>query len=120
MLEFVDWLWLKAQITNATVERDALHIYAALIVQLAACFLLKRPLGSWLPWLIVLLAELANEGLDLLLEKEPFIHEWQIVGSIHDLVNTMILPTILLLLARHAPSLFRPHEGPPAEPPEES
>ncbi len=31
---------------------------------------------------------------------------WQVVSAVHDIINAMILPTVLLMLCRHAPGLF--------------
>jgi hypothetical protein len=107
VLTAFDWIAFKNELAHLTVDRDALHIYAALVVQLVAAILLRKPLGSWLPWLAVLAVELANEAGDILLdETEPHIQQWQIDGAIHDFLNTMLLPTILMLLVRHRPSLF--------------
>lgn len=102
------WLSLKNSVADFTVHKDALHIYAALVVQIGAALLTRRPISSMIPWFAVLAAELANEALDLLMENEPYIHQWQVVGSLHDLLNTMVLPTALLLLARYLPSVFGP------------
>jgi hypothetical protein len=54
----------------------------------------------------VLIAKLANESLDMLLGDEAEIQRWQLIGARHDLRNTMILPTALLLLRLYAPRLF--------------
>jgi hypothetical protein len=106
-----DWIVFKDQLSRLTVEKDALHVYAAFAVQVGTAFLLRKRLSSWIPWLAVLLVELVNEAGDILLDHtEPHLREWQGVGGIHDLVNTMILPTLLLLLVRHVPRLF---ETPP-------
>lgn len=102
----MDWLEIKGLAGGLTLSKDALHIYAALVIQLAACFIMRKSLGSILPWCTVLALELINEGLDLLFELEPSIQQWQIKGGMHDIVNTMALPTILLILVRQAPSLF--------------
>ena len=102
----MDWMDLKQVMALMSVEKDALHIYAALAVQVAAALLFRRRLSSWLPWFIVLLAEAGNEALDLWLGEEAQVQQWQVSGAAHDLVNTMILPTALLLLCRYAPSLF--------------
>ena len=102
----MDWLQIKTYVAELTVSKDALHIYAALFIQVATALAVRVPLSSIIPWSAVLALELVNEGLDLLFEKEPYIHRWQIEGSIHDLINTMILPTILMLLVRYVPSLF--------------
>ena len=102
----MDWLWLKQQISYLTVAKDALHIYGAFLVQVVAALLTRRTLASPIPWLAVLAAIIVNEALDLTFEKEPYIQQWQIDGVVHDLINTMILPTLLLLLARFVPQLF--------------
>lgn len=107
----MDWLAFKAYVSDLTVSKDALHLYLAFIIQVAAALIVRRPLSSLVPWFAVLALELVNETLDLLLEKEPYIHPWQIKGSIHDVVNTMLLPTALMLLARYAPSIFRASPG---------
>jgi hypothetical protein len=112
----VDWLEFKTYLSQLTVSKDALHIYAALIVQVAAALIVRVPLSSLLPWSAVLIVEIINEGLDLLLEKEPYIHRWQIDGSIHDLVNTMAIPTALMLLVRYSPWLFMASVQPAQEP----
>ena len=102
----MDWMGFKALVADWAVAKDALHVYAAFVLQTAGAALLRRPLSSWGPWFVVLLAELANEGLDMLLGEEAEIQMWQLMGARHDLLNTMILPTALLLLCRYAPQLF--------------
>lgn len=95
-----DWIQLKAELVAVTaLERDALHIYFALVAQVGAAFLLRRTLGDWLPWFTVLALELLNEAADLWVEIWPQ-HAMQAASAIHDIVNTMILPTALLGLAR--------------------
>ncbi len=107
-MNLTDWIAFKNLLAAITVEKDALHIYASLLIQLAAAFLLRKPLSSLLPWIAVLVAALLNEAGDLILdETEKQIQQWQISGALHDLANTMVLPTILLLLVRYAPNLFR-------------
>ena len=112
----MDWLWFKQQVSDLTVAKDALHVYGAFVVQVLAALVTRRTLASPIPWLAVFAAIVLNEALDLIFEKEPYIHRWQIEGSIHDLINTMALPTLLLLLARFAPGLFE--RRPKAEAPE--
>ncbi|MEO7826019.1 MAG: hypothetical protein ABIR60_02660, partial [Allosphingosinicella sp.] len=61
----MDWEHVKDTISLWTqLERDALHIYAAMLVQIGAAALFRRSLASPLPWLAVLAAELLNEVLD--------------------------------------------------------
>lgn len=100
----MDWVGAKAVAEELSVHKDALHIYAGVAIQVAAALVLRRRLGSWWPWLCVLLAELANEFLDIWLSDEAPFQQWQIVAAWHDLVNTMILPTAILLLCRFGPA----------------
>lgn len=120
----MEWITFKQVVSDFPLSKDALHIYAALAIQIGACILFRTSLGRILPWLAVLLLELINEALDLLLEPEDYIHAWQIDGSTHDIINTMALPTMLLLMVRYAPRLFHPpdarqmEQGPPLTDPD--
>lgn len=100
----MDWEAIKTAVALWTgLERDALHIYAAILIQIAAAALLRRTLASPWPWLVVLVFALANEWLDL--HRDDLIEDWEKGSSLHDLWNTMLVPTILALLARFAPRL---------------
>lgn len=111
----MDWMGLKGLAADLSVAKDALHVYGAFVVQIAAAALLRRPLGSWIPWFVVLALELVNESLDIFFGEETHIQQWQIDGARHDILNTMVMPTALLLLCRYAPALFRAPPEPPAE-----
>ena len=101
----MDWQHIKDVIALWTdLERDALHIYAALLVQLASAWIFRRRLAHWLPWACVLAFAVGNELLDTL--GDDRIEQWELDAGLHDLWNTMLLPTWLLLLARFAPGLF--------------
>lgn len=104
----MDWMGLKGLAEAVAVQKDALHIYAGFLIQVLAALLFRRPLGHWLPWVAVLGVELANEAMDFRFGEEARYQEWQWLGARHDLINTMILPTLLLLLCRYAPGLFKP------------
>ena len=106
---------MKAAISLWTdLERDALHIYAAILVQVGSAALLRRNLASPLPWLVVLVAALSNEMLDSY--RDGLVEPWERVAALHDLWNTMLVPTILALLVRFAPRLFAPKRAaPPSE-----
>lgn len=101
----MDWLQFKDYLSHATgLHEDALHVYAAILVQLVAAAFLRRPISHPLPWLIVLAALVVNEAIDLREPGKP-IEQWQIAGGLRDLLNTMALPTLLLVVARYVPSL---------------
>jgi len=102
----MDWMGFKGLTVDLSVEKDALHVYGAFIVQIGTAALLRRSVASWLPWLAVLAVELANEGMDMWFGEEAHIQPWQLIGARHDIINTMILPTLLLVLSRSAPWLF--------------
>ncbi len=105
----IDWIALKDLAAYLFIEKDALHIYAAFIIQISSALILRRTVRSWLPWTIVLGLELLNEGADIWFGGEAYVQPWQLRGAVHDLVNTMLLPTALLLLCRYATGLFTDH-----------
>ena len=107
-MTFVD---IKETIELATgLSQDALHIYAAVLIHLLAAALSRRGLSHPGPWLCVLILELVNESLDL--RAGALLGQTDPAASVHDLWNTMLLPTVLLAAARLAPRLFR-HETRP-------
>ncbi len=101
----MNWLeikiWLEA---TSGLDRDALHIYGAVGIQLLFALFFKRSLASLWPWLFAFAAALANEYVDF---QQAGTNEASIAiykdESIHDLWNTMLLPTGLLLIARFWP-----------------
>jgi hypothetical protein len=113
----MDWMGLKGLASDLSVEKDAMHVYAAFLIQIGAAALLRTSVARWAPWLIVLAIELANESMDMWFGEEAHIQPWQLYGARHDLINTMILPTLLLVTARYTPWLFRRDARPklPAE-----
>ena len=111
----MDWLGLKAVAADVGLDKDALHIYAAFVIQVGAALLLKRSLSNWLPWAAVFAALTVNEYLDIFHGAETEVHSWQLWGSVHDVVNTMILPTAMLLLVRAQPFFLLPEAAAPIE-----
>lgn len=81
------------------LERDALHIYVSLIVFFGSCLLLRWKAWQIRPLLMVLLAALTGEVLDLAYQHELGMQLlW--AESAKDIVNTCMVPTILMLMAR--------------------
>ncbi|HEX8639921.1 MAG TPA: hypothetical protein VF704_02080 [Allosphingosinicella sp.] len=102
----MNWIEFKLYLSQVTdLDQDALHIYAAVLIQLGAAFLFRRALASVIPWLAVWVVLLVNEAADLWLPGE-WIGQWQVVAGVRDSWNTMALPTLLWLLANHAPALL--------------
>ena len=110
----MDWEAIKAAVAAWTgLERDALHIYAAIIIQIGSAALIRRTLASPWPWLVVLAFALANEWLDM--NRDNLVERWEEQAALHDLWNSMLLPTLLLLVARFAPGLMRKAPPPPPQ-----
>lgn len=94
-------LWL---VSATDLAKDALHVHVGLAVFFAAALLLRRPLSSPLPWFAAFGAALLGELLDMR-DDLAGIGTWRWHASVHDLLNTLFWPTIILLLAR-ATNLF--------------
>lgn len=96
-------LWLVA-LTG--LSKDALHVYFAAGIQLAAAQLFARRLASPGPLVILGLLELANEWMDY--------RHYHAVGpdpmagwagdTARDVANTLLPPLVLFLLARYRPA----------------
>ena len=115
----MDWVQFKFYLSEVSgLSQDALHVYAAVAVQFAAALTLRRPISHPLPWLCLVAILAANEAVDLF-GSGGRIEQWQVLGGMKDVWNTLALPTFLLLLARYAPSLMtnRVYREAPASPP---
>jgi hypothetical protein len=75
------------------LTKDAIHIYVGFLCLLGAVIVLKRRLSSWWALLPGFLLSLVMEYFDL---RDGF--GW--TASLHDLVNTNLMPLVLVLLAR--------------------
>jgi hypothetical protein len=109
----MDWHQIKLWVSGASgLDMDALHVHVGVLAQVAVAVLLRKRLSSPWPWLAVAAAAFANEAYDFQYEIWPT--RWQqFLESVKDVWNTMILPTVILLLARYAPGLFvRPSTDP--------
>jgi hypothetical protein len=102
----MDWYLMKMEVVRATgLNMDALHVHVGVLAQILMALVLRVRLSSPWPWLLLLAATLANEWWDLAYEIWPTRDE-QYAESVKDVWNTMLLPTVLLALARWAPGLF--------------
>lgn len=104
----MEWYEMKLWVeTSLGLDKDALHIYGALTVQLLTAFVLRRSLAS--PWPLLAAAGIAllNEYLDFQgAGPSPRSIELYKAAAFHDLWNTMLLPAGLFFLARFWPSLL--------------
>jgi hypothetical protein len=91
---------IKLAIVAATgLSKDALHIYVGLVVFLAMAAVLRKPLRSIIPWLVVVAVAIAGEALDMR-DDVASLGYWRWNASLHDILNTIFWPTVLFLLAR--------------------
>lgn len=106
---------IKDVVRLSGLPDPALHALLGLAIYLVAAIVLRRGLGSWLPWLITLGVQLVNEVADIgrdLLDGEIF--RWR--GSLIDTVVTIAMPTLLLLIGKlYTASRTRSQASPPAD-----
>lgn len=93
--------FLKTDLSDLIgLSKDALHVHLGLLIFLVAMVVFRRSAASWVPWLVVLALELVNEGLDILHWNQGVL-DFSVLGGIKDILNTMLWPTILMLLSRY-------------------
>lgn len=88
------------------IDHDTLHLMAGLLITLIVATITRRPITSWVPWIVTFAIILFNEGVDLWVEIWPEPGRQYGEGA-KDVVVTMAIPTILALAVRFNPSLFR-------------
>lgn len=76
------------------LRKDALHIHLGLAIYLIVLLTLARGRRLWFPWATVLAFEFVNEAVDIF-HHGPSTSE--LGGSVKDIVNTMLWPTVLLV-----------------------
>lgn len=110
MQSFNSWkIWL---VEFSGLEKDALHIYVALLVFLTACLACRWKAFQWKPWFAVLIVVLAGESIDIYetIGIEGRTYLW---GNWHDVRNTMLLPTVIMIMARYS-NIFGTGPGKPS------
>jgi hypothetical protein len=100
------WLEIKTLMEHASGwPTDTLHVIGGVVLQLAAALLLRRSVADWRPWAIVLLLQLGNEAHDLWVEQWPSLGS-QLGEGLRDVVATMLVPSLLLVVARRCPDVL--------------
>jgi uncharacterized membrane protein YqgA involved in biofilm formation len=104
---------IKLALVAATgLSKDTLHVYVGLAVLLTAAALWRKPLRSLVPWLTVLAVAVLGEIIDLA-DGLSSGGLWLWSASVHDIVNTLFWPSVLLALARYT-RLFAPPTAAPS------
>jgi hypothetical protein len=101
-----DWLSSEFHVSHAV-----LHIHLGLTLYLMTGLLLRRPLGSVLPWLVVVALELVNEASDFL-RYYVSAWPWTPTNTIEDIFNTLFWPTILVVLFHRRRAAAAPNIAP--------
>jgi hypothetical protein len=92
------WIGYKTRLIEYVgLTNDAMHVHGSILILFASAVVLRRRPDSIWCWLIVFAAELFNEFADL---KGLAPGEASIDASIHDLYNTMLWPTVIVILGR--------------------
>jgi hypothetical protein len=100
------WYQLKMFMAHTSdVSMDAWHILAGAVLQLTLAAIFRRSVASLLPWVAVLVLELANELADLWVEQWPDPGMQWGEGA-KDIALTMALPTLFLLVSRFYPRVL--------------
>lgn len=88
-----------AIVEHLGLAKDALHIYVAVIVFFGSCVLFKWKAGQWKPWLLVLAIALLGEAWDI---RDTLVYNDKVwlAASWKDIWNTLLVPTVLMILAR--------------------
>lgn len=98
---FKDWLSDTVHLTH-----HDLHLILGVGLTLGFGWILRRPLGSWLPLWIVLALELLNETSDFL--RYYFDHwPWTPKETLIDIAITILPPLTIVLAARWESEHFR-------------
>ena len=82
------------------LSRDALHVYAGMLVFLLAAVILRKSLRSPVPWILTVAVACGMEVVDAIDSTLSVGHFW-LRGSAHDVINTTFWPTVLLLVCRY-------------------
>lgn len=85
-----------AEFLGAT--EDLLHLHAGLIIFFAAALLFRRTMRSRVPIALVYVFALANEAVDFLTPDKS----GTALEPLWDILNTVVWPTLLFLLARRS------------------
>jgi hypothetical protein len=95
----VRWSWLKVDLGTVTgISADLLHVYVGMLLFLLPRLVSRGRLSLGRSWWTLVALECVNEALDL--SRPPGSAESDIRSSLHDLANTMALPSLVWISQR--------------------
>jgi hypothetical protein len=86
-------------LASIPVSKDAAHVYVGMACLLLALVVLRAPLRSYRALILGLVVSLAMEILDLR-DDRATVGRFRFGPSVKDLVNTNLLPLVLVTAAR--------------------
>lgn len=89
------------------IDNVLLHIAVGMIIYWIVARIIKGPRATLVAWLLVLVAALANEFVDLMVERWPNLWE-QLWQGTADIFWTLALPSVALFLTRSQKPFFTP------------
>jgi len=93
------WGGMKTAIEDyLDLSADALHVHVSILLLLFFALVTRRRLYHPLPYLLLFVVECMNEFIDMNQPVGSIESNWP--ASRHDIVNTMFLPTVLILVMR--------------------
>jgi len=90
---------------TAGIDDMSLHVVGGVVLQVSIAALFRVSLTSILPWLVVLNVQVLNEAADLY--WSGLKGDQSLLASTIDTVATILLPTVVLLLARRRPDALK-------------
>jgi hypothetical protein len=92
-----DYAYFKVWLSQSYgLAEDLLHVHAGLIIFFATALLFQRRMRSLIPISIVYALAIANEIVDVMTPGKS-APQWE---PLVDILNTVVWPTLLFLLAR--------------------
>ena len=102
-----DWYQVKLFAQHASgISMDALHVIIGVVLQLTVALVFRSSVARPLPLLAVLVLEVINEMSDFRVERWPN-PGMQLGESAKDVLLTIVLPTLIFLVARYRPTLLK-------------
>jgi hypothetical protein len=92
-------------LAHTGLSRDAIHVYIGLFVFFFVALVSRRPIKSLTPWLAVVFVACALEIPDAIDDVHAFGY-WRLAASGHDIVNTLLWPSVMVVLAKFTPAIF--------------
>ena len=81
------------------ITKDAAHVYIGMLCLLVTVAVLRGRLSTWWALLPGLLVSLVMEVFDFRDDVRAYGH-WRVFASMHDIVNTNLIPLITVFMAR--------------------